>query len=500
MSDFITAITQIAGNVDTFMYTYILVFLLIASGLYFSVRTKFVQVRSFKEMIKCVTEQKHVSGEKSLSSFQALMISTASRVGTGNIAGVATAIATGGPGAVFWMWVMATINASSAFIESTLAQIFKIRGDAGSFRGGPAYYIQQALGKRWLGILFSISLIICFAYGFNGLQAYNAASAFEYYISDYSTGMAPFVIAILLTAGTAIVIFGGGKSISNITSIIVPIMAFTYMAAAIFITGAHISQIPQIFGLVLASAFDVQAIFGGFAGSVVVIGIKRGLYSNEAGMGSAPNAAASASVSHPVKQGLVQTLSVFIDTMVICTCTALMILVFYVNGDPTGLNGMPLAQAAMQSSLGEFGIHFITFSIVLFAYSSLVGNYYYAESNIKFIKDDSRLLFVFRLTCLVAIFLGTLSSFDLAWSFADIAMGVMAFINLIAIFQLGKWALKALADYREQKRQGLDPVFVSDSIEGMPATECWHETPDELHEGDQKVKHASLLDEMFTTE
>lgn len=500
MADFMTSLTTLAGDVDTFMYTYILVFLLIASGLYFTVRTKFVQVRSFKDMIKCITEQKHVEGEKSLSSFQALMISTASRVGTGNIAGVATAIATGGPGAVFWMWVMATINASSAFIESTLAQIFKVRGDKGSFRGGPAYYIQQALGKRWLGILFAISLIICFAYGFNGLQAYNAASAFEYYISDYSSGMAPVVIAILFTVGTAVVIFGGGKSISNITSIIVPIMAFTYMAAAIFITGAHITQIPQIMGMVLASAFDVQAIFGGFAGSVVVIGIKRGLYSNEAGMGSAPNAAASASVSHPVKQGLVQTLSVFIDTMVICTCTAVMILVFYVNGDPSGLNGMPLAQAAMKSSLGEFGIHFITFSIVLFAYSSLIGNYYYAESNIKFIKDDNRLLFVFRLTCLVAIFLGTLSSFDLAWSFADIAMGVMAFINLLAIFQLGKWALKALKDYQDQKKQGLDPVFVAESIPDLPMTECWHETPEKLHEGDKKVKHESLLDEMFTTE
>lgn len=500
MGDFMTALTAVVGDIDSYMYTYVLVFLLIASGVYFTVRTKFVQVRSFKDMIKCITEQKHVPGEKSVSSFQALMISTASRVGTGNIAGVATAIATGGPGAVFWMWVMATINASSAFIESTLAQIFKVHGDAGSFRGGPAYYIEQALGKRWLGVLFSILLIICFAYGFNGLQAYNAASAFEYYIADYSTSWAPMVIAILLTTGTAVVIFGGGKSISNITSIIVPIMAIGYMAAAIIITGMHFTQIPQIFALIFASAFDAQSIFGGFAGSVVVIGIKRGLFSNEAGMGSAPNAAASASVSHPVKQGLVQTLSVFIDTMIICTCTAMMILVFYVTGDPTGLNGMPLAQAAMSSSLGEFGIHFITFSIVLFAYSSLIGNYYYAESNIRFIKDNRMLLFVFRLTCLLAIFLGTLSSFDLAWSFADIAMGLMAFVNLIAIFILGKWALKALADYQEQKKQGLDPVFVADSIEGMPATECWHESADQLHEGDRNIKHGSLIDEMFTTD
>ena len=352
-----------------------------------------------------------------------------------------------------------------------------MRGKEGEFRGGPAYYIEQALGKRWLGILFAVLLILCFAFGFNGLQAFNATSSLEYYIPDYATNGAAIACGIVLAVMTAFVIFGGAKRISVITSIIVPIMAVGYIAIAVWTTIANIGELPKVFGMVLASAFDFQAIFGGFAGSVVMLGIKRGLYSNEAGMGSAPNAAATASVSHPCKQGLVQSLSVYIDTLLICTCSAMMVLVFYVQ-DPeaaAALNGMPLVQMAVNNSVGEMGIHFITFAIFAFAFSSLIGNYFYAENNLRFIKGNSRaLLFVFRIVCLGIIFYGAVNSFDLAWNLADIFMGFMAMVNLVAIMLLGKWALKVLDDYTAQRKAGKDPVFVADRIPGLPKTECWH--------------------------
>lgn len=473
--DFLIALT---GTIDSYMYTYLLVFLLIIAGFYFSIRTKFVQFRLFKDMFSVLQEKRHVDGQSAVSSFQALMVSTASRVGTGNIAGVATAIATGGPGAVFWMWAMSLIGAASAFIESTLAQIWKIRGEDGEFRGGPAYYISQGLGKHWLGVIFAISLILCFAIGFNGLQAYNLSSSFEYFIPNFKNSRAAFAIAVVLTVATAMIIFGGGKRVGVLSSIIVPVMAIVYLGFALVLTLIHIGEVPSVFALIFASAFDFQSIFGGFMGSVVVIGIKRGLFSNEAGMGSAPNAAASASVSHPAKQGLAQTLSVFIDTIVICTCSAMIILLFYVTGEPGKLNGMPLVQAAVQHAVGEVGIYVITFAIVAFAFSSIIGNYFYAESNIKFIKNNKVVLLVFRIICCIAVFMGAQSSFDLAWNISDILMGIEAIINIIAILMLGKWALAALNDYQAQKKKGLDPVFVSSSVPGMPHTECWN-TPRE---------------------
>ena len=487
------------GEIDTFMYTYILLILLVVVGIYFTIRTKGVQIRLIGDMFKQITEKKHVEGERSISSFQALMVSTASRVGTGNIAGVATAIATGGPGAVFWMWLMALVGAASAFIESTLAQIWKVRGKEGEFRGGPAYYIHQALGSRKLGVLFSVLLILCFAFGFNGLQAFNACSALEYYIPDYQTNGVAVAAGLALVVFTAGVIFGGSKRISVITSIIVPVMALAYIAVALWTTIANITWLPAVFGLLFQSAFDFQSIAGGFTGSVVMLGIKRGLYSNEAGMGSAPNAAATASVSHPVKQGLVQSLSVYIDTLLICTCSAMMVLVFYVQDPVTAasLNGMPLVQMAVNNSVGVVGIHFITFAIFMFAYSSLIGNYFYAESNFRFIVPNNKTaLVIFRIACLLMIFYGAVNSFDLAWNLADIFMGLMAIMNLIAILLLGKWAIAALKDYQAQKAEGKDPVFLADSIEGLPATECWH--MDEIENFGQPVKEyfkVAVIDE-----
>ena len=345
--------------------------------------------------------------------------------------------------------------------------------------------------------MFAVALILCFAFGFNGLQAYNMTSALEYYIPDYATNGVAIGVGIVTIVFTAFVIFGGAKRISVITSIVVPVMAIAYIALAVWTTLSNLGEIPAVFALIIASAFDFQAIAGGFAGSVIMLGIKRGLFSNEAGMGSAPNAAATASVSHPCKQGLVQSLSVYIDTLLICTCSAMMVLIFYVQNPEAAqaLNGMPLVQMAVNNSVGEFGIHFITFAIFAFAFSSLIGNYFYAESNLRFIKNNKVLLLVFRVACLAAILYGTknryallvfricclafilygaINSFDLAWNLADIFMGFMAIINLVAILLLGKWALKALDNYTAQRKAGIDPVFVADEIEGLPKTECWH--------------------------
>ena len=484
MDNFSENLVAASSAFSDFLYTYILVFLLVFCAIYFTIRTKGVQFRFIKDMCTQLTEKRHVKGGRSISSFQAMMVSTASRVGTGNIAGIATAIAIGGPGAIFWMWLMAFLGGASAFVESTLAQIWKVRGKDGEFRGGPAYYIERALGHRWLGVVFAVLLIACYAYGFNGLQAFNMASALEYYIPDYASNGTAVALGIVLMTMTAFVIFGGAKRISIISSIIVPIMALCYLGLGLFITVTNLNLLPEAFSVLFASAFDFESIFGGFAGSVIVLGIKRGLFSNEAGMGSAPNAAATASVSHPVKQGLVQTLSVYIDTMLVCTCSAFIVLIFYVkSGFSFGdLNGMPLVQMAINSSVGEIGIHFITFAICCFAFSSLIGNYFYAESNIRFITKNPWVLFIFRLTCLAAIMVGCLNNFTLAWNFADITMAFMAMVNLGAILFLGKWAFKALDDYTAQRKAGKDPVFLASNIEGLPETECWH-----IDEGDLKA-------------
>ncbi len=463
-------INDILGSVNDFMYTYILIILLVGIGLFYTIGTRFVQFRLLKDGLKAMLEKSTVGedGKKKVSSFQALMISTASRVGTGNIAGIATAIATGGPGAVFWMWLMAIIGGASAFAESTLAQIYKIKDKDGSFRGGPSYYMEKALGKRWMGVLFSILLIICFAYGFNGLQSYNMSSALQYYFQDYAGTNIPMIVSVVLglvLAGlTAWIIWGGAHRIGFVSSVMVPVMATIYILMSIVVTIINIKELPGIIAMIVESAFNVKAMVGGFAGSAIVIGIKRGLFSNEAGMGSAPNASASADVSHPVQQGLVQVISVFIDTLLICTSTAMLLFCSGVEGQSDVLDGIPFVQAAIRANVGEWGIHFITVSIFAFAFSSLIGNYFYAESNILFIKDNKILLNLFRVTCLVAIFLGALADFDLAWNIADITMGLMAIVNIIAIFLLRKTLFKTLKDYETQKKEGKNPVFCEDNI------------------------------------
>ncbi|MBQ6696949.1 MAG: alanine:cation symporter family protein [Lachnospiraceae bacterium] len=461
---------DVLTKINDVMYTYILIILLIGVGVYFTVRTKGVQFRLFIDGLKSIMEPKAKGkeGEKKVSSFQALMISTASRVGTGNIAGIATAIAAGGPGAVFWMWLMALIGGASAFIESTLAQIYKVK-DNGQFRGGPSYYMERALGKRWMGVLFSILLIICFAYGFNGLQSYNMSSALQYYISDYSNTVWPVVLGAVLAVLFGLVIWGGTHRIGFISSVVVPVMATIYILMGLVTMILNITELPGVIALIVKEAFDIEAIMGGFAGSAVVLGIKRGLFSNEAGMGSAPNASASADVEHPVKQGLVQVISVFIDTILICSSTAFMLLLSGVEGQSGVLDGIPYVQAAISANVGNWGIHFITFSIFAFAFTSLIGNYCYAESNILFIKNNKVLLNIFRVTCLLAIFLGAQADFSVVWNLADVTMGFMAIVNIIAMFMLGKVALKVLADYEKQRKEGKKPVFYEEEV-GLTGT------------------------------
>ncbi|MFV0515865.1 MAG: alanine/glycine:cation symporter family protein [Aminipila sp.] len=460
--------TQFLGEANTFLYSKFLIIALIITGLYFTVRTGFIQIRMLPEAVRVIREK---GNEGSLSSFQALMIATASRVGTGNIAGVSTAIVLGGPGAVVWMWIMCLIGGASAFIESTLAQIYK-KKDGNYFKGGPAYYIETALHARWLGIVFAILLILCFAFGFNGLQAYNIASSFEYYIPDFANTHVPMLIGIILAVISGVLFFGGAHKIGMVSSILVPIMAVIYIFIGLVIFVANFDKVPTILSLCFSEAFNFESIFGGFAGSCVVIGIKRGLFSNEAGMGSAPNAAAAADVSHPVKQGLVQVLSVFIDTLILCSTTAFIVLLGGKLMPGGELNGIPLVQQSIASQFGELGIHVVTIAICLFAFTSVIGNYFYAEANIKFISSNPIVMLIFRLFAIVMVFVGAQVSMSTAWDLADVLMGLMATVNIIAILLLGGIAIRALKDYSAQKAQGKDPVFKAANI-GLHDTECW---------------------------
>ena len=457
------------NDTNNFLYGKFLVLALIGMGLYFTVRTRCVQIRLLPEALRVITEKKQHA--ESLSSFQALMIATASRVGTGNIAGVATALVAGGPGAVVWMWIMCLIGGASAFVESTLAQIYK-RKDGTLFKGGPAYYIETALKARWLGIIFAILLILCFAFGFNGLQSYNITSAFEYYIPNFKDSHAPIIVGLLLASISAWMIFGGAHVIGKASSLLVPVMAVVYIVIGGGVFIYNIDKLPEILSAAFAAAFDFRAIAGGFTGSCVVIGIKRGLFSNEAGMGSAPNAAAAADVSHPVKQGLVQVLSVFIDTLVLCSTTAFIVLLAGNYEFGGTLNGIPLVQRSVASVFGETGIHLITGAIFLFAFTSIIGNYFYAEANIKFISENRLFMLVFRLLAVLMVFVGAQVSMSTAWDLSDVLMGLMASVNIVAILLLGNIAFKALDDYEKQRRAKKNPVFVAANI-GLYNTELW---------------------------
>ena len=461
-------------KVNDFIWTYILIDMLIVLGLYFTFKTKFVQFRYFKEMFRLLGDG--ASGEKkegSISSFQAFCISTASRVGTGNIAGIAMAIVAGGPGSVFWMWLIALVGSASSFVESTLAQIYKVK-DEGSFRGGPAYYIEQGLGSKKMGILFSVLITICFGFIFNAVQSNTITAAF-----NNAFGFDRLVVGIVLAAITGIIIFGGVHRVAKVSEIIVPIFAVLYILVSLFVVFININEIPNILKMIFESAFGLREMSVGTIGGMILVGIKRGLFSNEAGMGSAPNAAATADVTHPVKQGLIQTLGVFTDTIVICSCTAFMILL-YPGYSTAGLEGIELTQAALSSQIGPIGNAFIAICILLFAFSSIVGNYYYGESNIEFISGNKTVLNLFRAVVVGMVLFGSVAKVAIVWDLADVFMGLMAIINLIAISLLGKYAFIALNDYTKQKKAGIkDPVFVASNIKGLEKVSQWQAEKEE---------------------
>ena len=457
--------------VNDFIWTYILIAMLIAIGLYFTFRTKFVQFSNIKEMFKLLGEgtSSKDKAKGQVSSFQAFCIGTASRVGAGNLAGVASAIAIGGPGAVFWMWLIALIGSASAFIESTLAQIYKVK-DGDNFRGGPAYYMEKGLKQKWMGIAFSVLIIICFGFAFNSVQSNTITAAFN---STFNANK--LIIGIILTVLTLIIIFGGVNRIAKISSILVPIMAVAYIVIALFIIIMNFNQIPSLFKTIFENAFGIKQVVGGGIGAALLQGIKRGLFSNEAGMGSAPNAAATATVSHPVKQGLIQTLGVFTDTLIICTSTAFIILL---SGAPLdgSVKGIELTQMALVSQVGSWGGTFISICILLFAFSSIIGNYYYGETNIQFITENKVVLYGYRILVAAMVLFGSIASMDLVWNIADVFMGLMAILNLIAIVLLSKIAIKALQDYTAQKKAGKDPVFYASSIPELgDEVEEWRE-------------------------
>ena len=469
-------ISKMVENTSNFMYSYLLIILLLAVGLYFTFRTRFVQLRMLGESIRLVTEKS--SDKNSVSAFQALMVSTASRVGTGNIVGVANAIAIGGYGAVFWMWIIALIGGASAFIESTLAQIYKKRDENGGSYGGPAYYIEAALKSRWLGVVFALALIATYAVGFNMLCSYNLVTSLSQYsfYGDPETSLVPLICGAVLAVLTAICVLGGGKRIVKVTSFLVPIMGVSYIVMALITMVLNIGTLPAVFKAIFVSAFDFKAIFGGFAGSALMHGIKRGLYSNEAGVGSAPNAAAAADVSHPVKQGLVQMLSVFIDTLLVCTATAMMCLSSGIV-PMESLSGAPFVQKALSVNFGQFGYYFITFALLLFAFTTLLGNLFYCEGCLNDIAKrtlSKKVMLVFNLCACGVIFLGALLDFGLVWNLADVLMGIMALINLPVIVLLGRPALAALKDYTAQRKAGQNPVFKAASVGLRQKTDFWN--------------------------
>lgn len=458
---------------NDFFWGYFLITALICVGLYFTVKSKFVQFSYFKEMFKALVDKpNNTEGKHSISSFQAFCISVASRVGTGNLAGVATAIALGGYSAVFWMWIIALVGSATSFVESTLAQAYKSH-EGRNYIGGPAYYMQKGLGSRAMGIAFSLITVVTFGLIFNTVQTNTIAIALK-----SSFGFDTLIVGIVLTIITAVVIFGGVERIAKVSSIIVPFMALAYILLALVIMAMNIEKIPALFVDIFANAFGLRQMAAGALGAGIMQGIRRGLFSNEAGVGSAPNAAAVADVSHPVKQGFVQMLGVFTDTLVICSSTAFIVLL---SGAPIdgSVRGIELTQMAIDKFLGNsLGSYFIAIAIFFFAFSSVIGNYYYGEVNIRFVTHKKWWLTSYRIAVILMVLLGSIASLDIVWQLADLSMAVMTTLNLVAIVLLSKVAFTILGDYATQHKAGVkSPIFRPSKVKGLPikGMEVWNE-------------------------
>ncbi|MDD7327614.1 MAG: alanine/glycine:cation symporter family protein [Lachnospiraceae bacterium] len=457
--------TQFLSTIDTYLYFPVLVIILASAGIYFTIRTRGVQLRMYGEAWRVLWEKPKEDG--AVSPFQALMVSTASRVGTGNIIGVSTAICLGGPGAMFWMWLLAILGSASAFVETVLAQIYKKREPDGvGCYGGPEHYIETALKNRPLAIIFTVFLILTYGFGFNLLCSYNLQSSFEVYDFYHGT-VTPVIVGAILAVIVLICILGGGKRIVRLTEVIVPFMGIIYIGVAVLICIVNFRHIPGMFAMIFKDAFNFRAIGSGITGSCMIYGIKRGLYSNEAGVGSAPHAAASADTTHPVKQGLAAVISVSIDTLFLCTATGLLCLVTNAKRSAETA-GAPYVQQALSSLLKGFGPTFLTIAMVLFAFTTLIGNLYYVDNGLKYLHHNKmpgrRFMTVFRIICAVVIFVGALIPMDAAWALADITMGGMAIINIPCCVILAGTVCKALRDYEKQKKTGIDPVFHAKDI------------------------------------
>ena len=458
-------------------YWLFMIALLVATGLYFCARTILVQIRYLPEMVRAITEKPSdiSEGVKGISSFKAFTISAASRVGTGNVAGVAVAISTGGPGAVFWMWLLAIIGGATSFVESTLAQLYKVK-DKDSYRGGPAYYITRGLGEkwRWLAILFALAITVTYGFVFNAVQSNSITAAVAESTGNDSPSMKT-IIGLVLAAATGLVIFGGVQRISKVTQVIVPVMAIAYILLGIIVLAINWREVPSMLALIVEHALGIREIAGAAVGTAIMQGVRRGLFSNEAGMGSTPNAAATSSVSHPCKQGLIQTLGVYFDTIIVCTVTAVIILL----SNPeygSGAEGTSLTQAALAAQVGGWAIHAVTVIIFFLAFSSIVGNYYYAEANIPFLNDSKTLLNGVRALIMLCVLGGAIGSVPLVWALADVFSALMATINIAAILPLGGVAVALLGNYAAQKAKGLNPVYHRDDIPGIRGhenIECW---------------------------
>lgn len=457
-------LTQAISLINDRLLGYILMAALVSAGIYFTIATRFVQFVRPKEMFRLMTGGNKKKGH--ISSFQAFSISTASRVGTGNIAGVAIAITTGGPGAVFWMWLIAVIGSASAFVESTLAQVYKVKAGA-HFRGGPAYYMQTALNARKLALSFSVIITLTFAFVFNSVQANTIAASLQ-----STFGCAPLWTGIAVSVLTAVIIFGGLRRVAKFSSVIVPAFALAYIVITIAVILLNLEKLPDVFRLIFPDAFSLRNAAGGALGATIMTGARRGLFSNEAGMGSAPNAAATANISHPVKQGYVQAFSVFVDTLLICSCTAFIVLL--TDYQHLAGEGIALTQHALTQELGGVGNYFLSASVLLFAFTSIIGNYYYGQANVEFLTRSRTTMVLFRAGVSVMVFLGAVLQLKLVWNAADLFMTVMALMNLYAIFRLRRQALDVLADYRRQKAQGKDPVFNPANVPSVQHTEAWH--------------------------
>ncbi|KZO60256.1 sodium:alanine symporter [Dietzia maris] len=480
-----TQLTELVASIND-VYWYGVIALLVIAGLYFSVTTLIVQIRLLPEMLRTITEKPSdiEPDKKGISAFRAFTISAASRVGTGNVAGVAIAITVGGPGAVFWMWLIAIIGGATAFIESTLAQLYKVKGKD-SYVGGPAYYIRDGLGWKPVAVAFAVIITVTYGFVFNAVQANSISQSVRNQFDLQGTG-AGIAIGLGLALVTGLVIFGGVRRLSAVTEIMVPVMAAAYVVVALIVVAINITEVPDMIGLIVGHALGFREIAGATIGAAIMQGMRRGLFSNEAGMGSVPNAAATASVSHPVKQGLVQSLGVYFDTLVVCSATAFIILLAdpEFGGDREGIS---LTQDSLAAQVGEWGVPFLMVVIFFLAFSSILGNSYYGEANINFLRDSPRTINVFRALVLLAVFGGALGSVDLVWGLADLFMGFMATINLIAILPLGGLAVALLRHYLQQKAKGHNPVFHRDDLPQARNVTAW--------DGSDPMTHQAVADE-----